>query len=376
MILRRNYKSADPETYNSADILEELYDADELKYVDHNVPLTSYLEYEVVGVYSSYPYYNYTYVYSNVISFERQGLTNFYLNPADVVPDIPNHRLYVIGADSGKISMIDYASKTLVKSIITNATLSYSALGTYNGVEELYVPRNDGWVYIYNASTLDKIDQINAGSQCASVVYNNGKLFVSAITGSYQYSVEVLDRSSKSVIATINNTEYLMHLKLVPGSNTKLFGIGSYDVFSFEFDANGAYVSWNTANSDYGYSNARAFGIFPDGQYFITSNVGAIYTGALTMVQLLPYGNYQYSGFTFNSPFTKILAGCSNYKNIVEYSYPGYSEQQTYHCIGYPMSIFIDNNNVISLSSIYSDPYYGEASNYIIETIPMSKKIR
>ena len=372
LIIRRNYKSSDPGTYNYGDEIEDIYDDNILQYTDHNVPTEPYLEYEVIAHIQG----TQSYLYSNVMTFKRPDLTKFYLNIRDVIPDVANHRCFIIGVDSGKITLLDYVSRSVVKTAFSYATLGYSDIGTYNGVQELYVPRNDGWVYIYNASTLDKIDQVNTGSQCYSVVYNNGKLFISAETGYYQYSVEVIDRTTKTVISTINNVENSMHLKMIPGSTTKLFGISSYDVYAFEFDANGNYVSWNMANSNYGSSDSRAFGIFPDGQYFITSNTGAIYSGALAMIQQLPYGNYQYSGFTFNSPFTQILASCSNYKNIIVYNYPGYSEQQTYHCMGYPMAIFIDNANIISLSSLYSYPYSGDPANYLVESIPMSKKAR
>jgi hypothetical protein len=117
----------------------------------------------------------------------------------------------------------------------------------------------------------------------------------------------------------------------------------------------------------------RCFEPLPNGQGFITSTNGSIYSNSMTLVQNLPYGNYQYSSFTFNSPFTSIFAGCSNYQNIVEYSYPGYSEKYTYRCIGYPTAVFIDGTNLISLSSVYSSSYYDDSGQYYIETVPLSK---
>ncbi|MCX6245061.1 MAG: hypothetical protein NTU98_10190 [Bacteroidetes bacterium] len=373
LIVRRNYKSANPNTYSYNEVIDDISDASTERYVDYSPPLATYQEYQEIGVVQDTgSYYNYSYVYSNVVPYERPELKQFYFNIKDVLPDVPNHRCYVIGADSGKINILDYHSRAITKEIITNATLGFSALGDFNGVQELYVPRNDGWLYIYNANTLDKIDQIRAGVKCNSVVYNNGKLFIAVDTGYYDYAVRVYDRSSKALITHTGIAEGPQYIALVPGSNTKLFGISSYYLFSFEYDANGHYISWNDVNYNSSYS-WMCFEVFPNGQGFITSTTGSIYSGSMTLVQNLPYGNYQYSSFTFNSPFTSIFTGCSNYKNIVEYSYPGYSEKKTYKCIGYPSAIFIDGTNLISLSSVYSYSYYGTPEQFYIETVPLSK---
>jgi len=374
VIVRRNYKSTNPNTYTYNEVIDEITDAAVVKYTDHTPPIESYLEYQVVGVVrDTGMYYNYSYVYSNVVPYERPELKRFYFNIKDVLPDVPNHRCYIIGADSGKISILDYHSRAISKEIITNATLGFSSLGDFNGMQELYVPRNDGWLFIYNANTLEKVDQIKPGVRCNSVVYNNGKLFIVVDTGYYDYAVRIYDRSTKSLITHTGITEGPEHIALVPGSNTKLFGISSYYLFSFEFDANGHYVSWTDVNYSSSYSYMRCFEALPNGQGFITSTTGSIYSGSLTLVQNLPYGNYQYSSFTFNSPFTSIFTGCSNYKNIVEYSYPGYSEKNTYKCIGYPFAIFIDDTNLISLSSVYSYSYYGNQGQFYIETVPLRK---
>jgi hypothetical protein len=376
LVIRRNFKAADPTSFSYSDILEEIYDADMVRFVDHSFPLTSYLEYEVVGVLLDTTSSSYNYIYSNVRSYERPNLKTFYFNPTDVIPDIPNHRFYVIEADSGKINMVDYRNKTLLKSIKTYSTNGFCALGTYNGVKELYVPRNDGWLFIYNAETLTQIDQINAGTNCGAVVSNNGKLFVFGNSSYYYNNLCVIDRATKSVITTVNDLNYVRP-RLIPGSNTKILGVSSSSsssgyLYSFEFDANGILKSQDENYVSYP-SDYHSFEIFPDGQHFITSQYGAIYTGALSYVIQLPYGNYNYSGFAFDSAASQILAGCRNYKNIVSYTNPGYTEQTTYHTSGYPAFIFTDNNSIISLSSSTSFSYYGYGHDFVIETIDLKK---
>lgn len=373
-IIRRNYEAKDTNQYNYNETIEVINDASTISFLDKDVPAVFYLEYQIMGRYYDTETHVTKEIFSNVMSFERPELKKFRFNPKDVLQDAANHKLYVIDNDSGKISILDYTSREITRQIFTFATLGFSSLGTFNGTEELYVPRNDGWIYIYDANTLEKTDQIKAGVKCYSVIYNNGKLFVVTDTSYYDYALKVFDRAGKNLITRTGTTEGPEHLALVPGSNTKLFGIGNYWIFSFEYDANGHYVSWSDANfSSSGYTY-RAFETFPNGQGFITSKTGSVFSNSLALVQNLPYGNNEYSAFTFNSPLTSLFAGCSNYKHVVEYSCSGYSELQTYPCKGYPAAVFFDAGNLIVLSSAYGSSWYGDPADYYLESIPLAKK--
>lgn len=374
-IVRRDHRATDTTKLNYGEEIGSVYNSSTLTFSDRTVPQKCYLEYQVIAsYYDNITHANVT-VCSNVRSFSRPELKSFMLNPKDVLQDLANHRLFIIGNDSGKISQLDYNTREITKQIYSYATLGYSSLGMFNGTQELYVPRNDGYVYIYNAATLDKIDQIRCGNQCFSVVCNNGKLFVAVDTSSYDYALRVYDRASKALITHTNiYAGYyggLSHIEMVPGSNTKLFGVGGDYVYSFQYDANGHYQSISTGNFDY--SSTSAFAVFPNGQGLIIANHGSVYSNSLTLIQTLPYGDYQYSAYALNSPFTSIFAGCSNYKNIIEYSYPGYSERNTYKCNGYPAAVFIDGTNLIALSNTYTS-YYDDQSTYMIDRIPLVTK--
>lgn len=372
-VIRRNFKSADTSHFDYNDIIATISDSAKTNYIDAAVPSYSYLEYQVAGqFYNSTDHVTNT-IMSNVRSLERPELKKFRFNLKDVLQDNANHRLYVIDNDSGKISILDYSSRVISRQIFTFATLGFSSLGIFNGAEELYVPRNDGWIYIYNANTLEKTDQIKAGVKCYSVVYNNGKLFAVTDTSYYDFAIKVFDRAGKNLITFTGITEGPEHLALVPGSNTKLFGVGNYWLFAFEYDADGHYVSWRSANySSLGYTS-RAFEAFPNGQGFITSKTGSVFSSTLTLIQNLPYGNNEYSSFTFNSPFSSLYAGCSNYKHVVEYSSSGYSELHTYPCKGFPSAVFFDAGNLIVLSNASGSTWYGDAADYYLESIPLAK---
>jgi len=373
-IIRRNYKATDTTQYNYNEVIESISDPSITSFTDVGVPTDSYLEYQVMGKFYHSTDHVTTTIYSNVRSLERPEMKKFRFNPKDILQDNANHRLYVIDNDSGKISILDYKSREITRQVFTFATLGFSSIGTFNGAEELYVPRNDGWIYIYDANTLEKTDQIKAGTKCYSVIYNTGKLFAVVDTSYYGYAVKVFDRAGKSLITHTGIIEGPEHLALVPGSNTRLFGINGYRVFSFEYDPNGHYISWNlTSYSSSGYTY-RAFETFPNGQGFITSRTGSVYSNSLNLVQNLPYGDNEYSAFTFNSPLTSLFAGCSNYKHVVEYSCPGYSELQTYPCKGYPAAVFTDAGNLVVLSSVYTSSWYSDPVDYYLESILLGTK--
>ena len=69
------------------------------------------------------------------------------------------HRI-IIYSIQGNIALFNVRTRAITKQIATNCTIGYCGLGVYNGVTELYVPRDDGWVFIYDATTLQQIDQI------------------------------------------------------------------------------------------------------------------------------------------------------------------------------------------------------------------------
>jgi hypothetical protein len=376
-VLRRNYKSDGTGMQYSSEEIASITDNSVTTFTDKDVPYTDYLEYQVVGALYNGELTEYDIIYSNTKSYERPSIKVFQLKPTDIIPDVQNGRVYVFESDSGKITLLDYKNEAIVKQIRTEAKIGWCDIGTFNGQMEIYVPRNDGWLFIYNALTLAKIDQIDCGMELVSVVYNNGKLFICGIN-SYSTSyppIKVIDRASKVVISASTGYYGSIRFKKIPGSNTELLGImtNSYYMMNESFDANGNWLNEKQVSAT---SNAdpEIFELFPDGQKFITANEGTIYTKDLDYVIRLPYGTHQFSDFAFNDAGSIIYASCSNSKAIISYSLLGYSELHQFPTKGYPNFIFTDNNTLICLSNTENNYYYGYGTpDYIIEKLPMTK---
>ena len=377
MVLRRNYKSSGQITTSS--IIAEISDASTTSYIDKNPPYTPYLEYQVIAVLLSNDPQIPENIFSNIVPYERPEIKVFRLGPTDVIPDLDHNRLYVISGDSGKITILNTETLTIEKSITTNAIIGYGDLGELSGSPEIYIPRNDGWVFIYDAETLEKKDQINFGGTASSIIYNGGKLFITGASSSgyYSYNIVAYDRITKNVLST--NTLYdNLRLKLVQNSNTFLFGVpvssSYYNLSSLEFDSNGQLIEILNHNSNHPLS-ADIFRVFPAGQLMITGNKGNIFDKDLEYKISLPYGSYEFSDFAINNSETIIYASSGNYKSVISYSYPDCSQIREYQTKGYPKYVFLRDNMLICLSRTTPIDYYPSyyPSDYILEKIPLTK---
>ncbi|SHL98501.1 hypothetical protein SAMN05444360_106226 [Chryseobacterium carnipullorum] len=309
------------------------------------VPFSPYLEYQIIGIKS-----NGEQVKSNVIKIERPEVKLLNLKVFDAQFDKNSGKLYLLDTD-GKIAIYDVNTGSITHQISTNATLGYSDLGIYNGNVELYVPRNDGWVDIYDGNSLALKDQINFAMSLISTVYHNGKLYGSSINNNI---IKSADRASKTLISQspqIYSNSGRMRKSV--GTSVKLYtitqNISPVDMDLYNFDLNGNY----TSHQDDSYHgdhplNYRIFETFPDGR-IITSSSGSVYNPQMVYQNDLPAGNSKLSSFDFDS--NSIIAG-SIAKTIEFYNINSYTKTKTINTKRFPYKVFSYNNKVVCVSSI------------------------
>lgn len=348
--------------------LSFMNDAKKVKFVDKAVPYTPYLEYQVVGVLTSgQP------IASNTIVYERPEIKVLDVSPFDVQFNRERRQLYIFERE-GKISIYDLESNQITKTIHTASTIGYSDFGVHNGVEELYVPRNDGWVFVYNARTLEKVDQINVrlGSSC--VVANNNLLYVSTAAWTNR-PLKVYSRETKGLVSETGDWD-MTRMKKIPGSNTELveitLNIGPTDQHYYNFSSTGNVLSHkpDRYHGDYPL-DAAIFEIFPSGDKYITSSSGAIFNKDLVYEASLPRGNHRFTTFDFDEQ-NQLIFGGTRSKTIEVYAERDYSHVRSIRTKGYPYRIFKDANNgviCLSSSSVVEDYDYLGPKNIIIETV-------
>lgn len=334
--------------------------------IDSNIPYSSYIDYQVIG-YTN----NGETIKSNIISYKRPDIKPLLnIRPVDALFDSDNGSMFIFSS-SGNIMRYDVTTGTVTKEISTGATLGFSFLGTFNGQKELYVPRNDGWLYIYNPNDLTLKDQINFGSQLTSIVLSNNKLY--GTTGDISnVSLKCFDRASKQLISTNGNYQY-GRIKKVANTNSSFFfittNISPTNLTRFNYNSDGTFVNKFDDNYHGDYPlNHRIFEPLPNGTGFLTAMEGAIYNSNLVYMGQLPRGNSGLSSYDFDA--NTIIAGTDK-KTIEFYNLTGYNKVNSISTEKYPFKVFNYGNKVISLSSInpfnvnssYSDP----PENVIVE---------
>lgn len=336
------------------------------RFTDKTVPYTSYVDYQIVGTLP-----NGQSIKSNTLVIKRPDIKTIAISPFDVQFNRTRRQLYFF-EKSGTISQYSLTSNTLGKSINTASTIGYSDFATFNGVPELYVPRNDGWVFVYNAETLEKIDQLNVGSAASCLVAHNGLLYVS--TASWlNRPLKVYNRASKALVAETgdwNSTRF----KRVPGSSLELLEmtltIGPPDQHYYSFTPGGSVLT-HFADRYHGdhQVDATIFEIFPAGTKYITSAEGTIYSKALVYEATLPRGNLDFTSFCFDAAGQTVYGGTTS-RTVEGYSLANYTHTRTFTTKAYPYRLFEDGSNgLVCLSSSTPFSAYGTPSQLIIEQL-------
>ncbi len=317
------------------------------------------------------PYTQY-YVTANLISgrsissnkqtfYHPTEFMNIY--PTDVIFDRIARQLYIYST-TGEIILYDLQSNRSIKTVKLNTSIGYCDVGLYNGVKELYIPGTDGRLYIYNANTFDKIDEITVSESLSCVVYSNGILFLCCDTGMGN-NVVSYDRATKIRLSHSSDMpNSSRRIKLIPSTNYDFFGIIGYWISSHKFNNAGVFLSQNYLF--YG-TNVRAniFEIFPDGSKFINNSYGEIFDKNLIRIAALQRGNSVFTSFDFDKSDQLIYAGCAT-KNIEVYAMSDYTLKKTISTSGYPIKVFYDKGALFSVSRT-TDPFgYSTYPSYLV----------
>lgn len=310
------------------------------------VPFNAYFEYQIIGIKT-----NGEQVKSNIVKVERPDIKLLNLKTFDAQFDKNTGKLYLLDTD-GKIALYDVNSGTVTHQISTNATLGYSDIGTYNGSVELYVPRNDGWVDIYDGNDLTLKAQVNFGMPLISTVYHNGILYGSS-SNSNNSVIKSASRTTNTIISQSPQLYYNTgRMKKSVGTSVKLYtitqNITPIDLDLYNFDLNGNYINHqdDIYHGDYPL-NYRIFETFPDGRV-ITSSSGSVYNSQMVYQNNLPSGNSKLTSFDFDS--NSIIAGNMS-KAIEFYNINTYTKTQTINTKKFPYKVFSYNNKVVCVSS-------------------------
>jgi hypothetical protein len=359
--------------YSGSYIIASNLDKDTLSFIDMEVPYTPLISYQIQGFISNpqNPYSSKV-VYSNIIKYVRDiSIIDFTAD--DIIYYQKKNQIFFINRIEGLIKAYNYNTKTETD-FDFNSGVGFCTLNVGNQTDELLVPREDGWLFIYNAENFELLEQIkvSAFSVISSVIKDD---IIFNCTSTSDEPMVVINRNTKQVISKLTwYGDESRRLEIIPNTNIELFSVNSDEISYYNYDSNGNLISRTYKDPwDSEYAISTRFEIIPNSKKFICAPLGNIYDNSISYINGLPRGELKFSDFIINSDGSKVLASCSNNKSIELYNLNNLSHIETITTKGYPFRIFYNNGTLLVVSkSSSSDNYYSTTNELIIEEITYS----
>jgi hypothetical protein len=328
-------------------------DLNHLNFTENRMPLARDIYYDLY-VSNDTTQYNRGYRPAGRVYYQRPNSLVFCI-PKDVLIDKQQQWIYI--TEQNKITIVDYTGR-IIRSNDLPVSIGFCSLGDFNSSKELYVPVNDGWVYILDAATLQLKDKIYIGGyNIGSVVAVNGKLYVSSSdmsSGGYSNCTKVYDRATKDLVGRTGywNGTRLMKLE---GTSVEMIDLTinliPIDLSYYQFSAAGVPLikKEDPYHGDY-WMDANIVRSFPDGSKFITSSYGTIFNKSLVFDRYIKQYGGSYSDFAFNADGSLIYAAYGTQKKIDAVTYPDATTIKNYATAFYPYKIFRDGNSLICIN--------------------------
>ncbi|MBI9053330.1 MAG: hypothetical protein JEY96_05900 [Bacteroidales bacterium] len=359
--------------YSSSNTIASYFDNETLSFIDEEVPYTPFISYQIQGLIPNpdNPYYS-KIIYSNTIEYVRDiPLIEFKTD--DIIFYQKKDQIFFINRNEGLIKAYNYNTKAETD-FDFNSGVGFCTLNIGNQTDELLVPREDGWLFIYNAENFELIEQIKVSpfSVISSVLKDE---IIFNCTSTSDEPMVVINRNTNEVISKLTWCgDESRRLEIIPNTNTELFSVNSDEISYYNYDSNGNLVTRKYKDPwDSEYAISTRFEIIPNSKKFICAPLGNIFDNSISYLNGLPRGDLKFSDFIINSDGSKVLASCSNNKSIEVYNLNNLSHIETITTKGYPYRIFYNNGTLIVVSkSSASDYYYSTTNELIIEEITYS----
>jgi WD40 repeat protein len=327
----------------------------DVTYRDRSLPYTDYVQYQIIGTLASGQT-----ISSNIATCRRPQIKTVSGLLTDVQFDSQTRLLYIFGRD-GTIQQYDVATNQSLRTIQVGQAIGHCSFGTFGGVKELYVPCNDGRVFIYNATTLAKMDELmTIASPLTDVLASNNQLFVAA-TYYNGNPLRTFDRATKAPLSNISGVANRdMRLFKVPGTTTEFIGVALSVAPTpqtyFTYSTAGLYVrELNFPFQSNRSLSPSAFEFFPAGDRYITGAYGDVFTRTMGYLAALPYRTdplnrrQEYTCFSFDDAAQTIYAGTTT-RSIEVISMNGYTPVRSIKTRLYPYKLFRDGTGFLSVS--------------------------
>lgn len=294
---------------------------------------------------------------SNSLTVDNPAGAIFTFIPKDFLKHPTQNFLYLIDQGAQKLIKYDYTLKQIVQETTLQGTPGTCDIGDNGFGVEIYVPINDGWIYVYSADDLTLKATINVGIKPGTVVVNGLGHVITSLYPSPWWEDPVRSFSRATGILIDGNGDFEGdRLRMIPGKNEIISistSVSPVDMEYFKLGSTGEIALHvdDTYHGDHPL-DSRIFRISDNGEYTITGSEGAVYTAnsAMEYRGQLQHGTLAFSDFAFSSDGSIIYAATSNRKSIQIGHYPSLVRDNEILTRGFPVFVIRDGNRLICLS--------------------------
>ena len=263
-----------------------------------------------------------------------------------------------------RILKIDAASGELLGERILSFRPGSTDLRDNGSGLRLYVPSLDGWVYTYDADSLEPAESISTGIAIESVVTDGrGYLFASV------YPSPWWEQPVRSY--SLETGAYISGAEGFDGGRLRMLpdGRGMIAISQSGSPANMGFYVTGTDGTIVSYHedryhgdhplSAAAFRVSPDGQYAVTSYAGAIYTADTDLEYLggLQRAGMGFADFAFTPDAGSLYAGSDTERMIVRFSGETRQREAVAATRGYVQHLFYQGERVYAVVTPQIDSY-------------------
>jgi hypothetical protein len=359
---------------NGDHIVAELDDPQTTNFIDTNAVDSPYAEYQVIGLLSGD--HGTRYLFSNRKVHRRDGINQVMIVPKQVLPDVESKRLYLFN-QYGNIVLYNYADGKIEKDTMTNYEPGRCDIGTFEGRKELYIPRRDGYLCLYDAATLDEVKKVRMSevNELSWLKFDSGNLYLTVapeIPSMWQPSLRVYQRSSFSLL-NVKSLSGPSQLEKVPGDQHEFLVLSTQtdpqSIWYFHFTENGSIRSYSEQpNPQNNLLDGKVFGFLPGGKGFVTSSAGALYDTSLNFKQLLPDSCGEYTSYAVDRDKKLLFCGCRSAMRVEVFTTTDFSHVKSYETKAYPRFLVLDGQ-LISVGCTSVEPV---KEHFVVETIDVS----
>lgn len=326
--------------------------ADSIEYLDKLPPIVNETYYYIRVSNEEDQYRN-----SNKIKVEEPAGKIYYYSITDAVHHPTEPIVYIVDNAAMKLRAINYVTQKEINNISLQGSIGDIDIGDNGFGLEIYVPSSKGFIYVFNANTLDLVTSISTGLNTRCVVTNGHGYIVASLNPSPWWDQPVRTYSRSTGMNISGDGGYQGdRLRFIPNTDKIISisrGISPVDMNYFELNSSGQILLHqdDSYHGDYPL-NPNIFRISSNGDFVVTGQEGSVYSASSTMIYKgkIDRGALYFSDFAFSNNGNIIYAGTSNRNSLQVIKYPQLIRSDEILIKGYPKFLFNFQGKIISIS--------------------------